>query len=107
MIDSEYLSKVLPVLKANGVRRIETQGLKVEFYVEPYDKDVSPRADNLKSEINSSVDAIAETIRKQEESLPPDLRADNLMNVDNIMNWSSPDQPHDQPEMPLTGEVPL
>lgn len=45
-----------------------------------------------------------EGLRKQEESIPPDLRADDLMNADKVLNWSSPDG--DQ-GIPLTGEQDL
>jgi len=54
-----------------------------------------------------STQVIAETLRKQEEAMPPDLRADSLMDYDKIINWSSPDQSPDEPPMPLTGEEAL
>jgi len=104
MIDKIYLSdllptlsELLPLLRANQVRHIKLDGLKISFHVEPVTQTV-PLAPDTSTEI------IADTLKKQEEAMPVDLRADSLMDEDKILNWSSPDQPVDQPELPLTGE---
>lgn len=56
---------------------------------------------------NDSIKIITDTLKKQEEAMPPDLRADALMDQDKVLNWSSPDQiPNDIP-LPLTGEEDL
>lgn len=47
---------------------------------------------------------IIETLKKEEERLPPDLRADDLMNYDRVLNWSGSG---DQGDMPLTGDEAL
>lgn len=102
MIDRHYLEALLPILKKHGVSRIKTNGLELEFHVE----QVEWPATNKKDE---STQVIADALKKQEESMPPDLRADALMDQDKILNWSSPDQKafEDEPVMPLTGEQPL
>jgi hypothetical protein len=101
VIDRAYLSELLPILKANGVANIKMAGLELSFHVEH--KDVAIGA--APGPHPDSTDKIAETIRKQEEALPPDLRADSLMDEDKVLNWSSPDA--GQGELPLTGDQPL
>lgn len=87
------------------------QGLELEFHVEQKTPEISSDGSHhhLSEEHDDNLEKIAETIKKQEESLPPDLRADALMDQDKILNWSSPDQKpfEEEPEMPLTGEMPL
>lgn len=79
------------------------QGLELSFHVEQ---------ESLATSLvisDDSLQNIAETLKKQEEAMPPDLRADALMDQDKVLNWSSPDQrPIDEePELPLTGEQSL
>lgn len=117
MLDAHYLKTVLEILKTHRVRHIKMNGLELEFHMEQTGGAIESTSSiesigtvdpHSHSEHQpDSTALIAETIKKQEESLPPDLRADNLMNQDNILNWSSPDQPQEQPAMPLTGEAPL
>ncbi len=97
----QTLSKLIPILRANGVANFKMAGLELSFYVGH--KDVVP-AEVLAPPPSDSVANIAEAVRKQEESLPPSLRADSLMDEDKILNWSSPDQQADQMAIPLTGE---
>lgn len=52
--------------------------------------------------IGADLKEIAAEVKKQEESLPPDLRADELMNHDKVMFWSG--QGADEDTLPLTGE---
>lgn len=106
MIDNGYLQNLLPILKLHGVKRIKTQGLELEFHVEQ--SKISTVPWGLPDPVpTDSVQNIADTIRKQEEAMPPDLRADSLMDVDKILNWSSPDHSTEELPMPLTGEEPL
>lgn len=115
MLDAHYLKTVLEILKTHNVKHIKMNGLELEFHVEQTGGAAEPATlDNggtedphSHTEHLDSTQIIADTIKKQEESLPPDLRADNLMNQDNILNWSSPDQSQEQQPMPLTGEAPL
>lgn len=110
MIDKSYLQDLLPILKMHGVKSFKTQGLDIQFHVEQFTQNAAvsqwstPAAGTLES-----VQALAETLKKQEESMPPDLRADSLMDYEKIINWSSPDQRtfEEEPELPLTGEQPL
>ncbi len=42
---------------------------------------------------------------QEQENIPPDLRADDTMNYDKILNWSGSPDPNEMPEpLPLTGE---
>lgn len=110
MIDKSYLQDLLPILKLHGVKCLKTQGLEIQFYVE-HKKAQDISASGLTSSLDSdnSTQIIADTLKKQEEAMPPDLRADALMDQDKILNWSSPDQKafEEEPELPLTGEQPL
>ena len=98
--DLPFISGLLKQLKSHNVKYIKMSGLELEFHVEQ-----SVRADMPAPE--DSAEIIADTIKKQEEAMPPDLRADSLMDHDKVLNWSSPDQELEQPPMPLTGEAPL
>ena len=107
MTDLQYLKDLLPLMKVNGVTHIKMAGLELSFHVEQHMAVGSLGAAPVPAPDNS-VEQIADTLRKQEESLPPDLRADSLMDEDKILNWSSPDQTHgDELPLPLTGDQPL
>lgn len=89
MIDLEYLSRLISLLKKEKVTHFKKDDLLLTF-----------------GEPGESPEALISTLKKQEESLPPDLRADDLMNFDKVLNWSgSPDS--SELEMPLTGDLPL
>lgn len=105
MVDKAYLQDLLAILKLHNVKHIKMQGLELSFHVE----QGSELQKILGTPIHEtpSTEIIAEAILKQEQSMPPDLRADSLMDADKILNWSSPDQSAEEPELPLTGEVPL
>ena len=115
MLDRQYLADLIPILKLHGVKQIKMQGLELVFHVEQsggINAGSNPASgyDTIGTEDpNRSTQAIVDAFKKQEEALPPDLRADSLMDQDKILNWSSPDQkPFDEePELPLTGEAPL
>lgn len=104
MVDSTYLQNLLGILKLHNVSHIKMQGLEIEFHVE---HSVSHNIPRESLQETDSTQIIADTIKKQEEAMPPDLRADSLMDQDKILNWSSPDQTTGEPELPLTGETPL
>lgn len=101
MIDRQWLGDLLPLLKQHGVSSIKMQGLELSFHVEPESQTTAGQGPT------DSTEVIASALKKQEEAMPPDLRADSLMDQDKVLNWSSPDQPGEQPELPLTGEGPL
>ncbi len=92
MTDLTYLKGLIELAKTNEVTHIKMPGLEISF------GKLSPKV-----EIHAPVPALdpLEGLRKQEESLPPDLRADDLMNADKVLFYSSPDQAG---AMPLTGE---
>lgn len=85
------------------------QGLELMFHVEQkggiHAGSTAPKSfETIETEDPDSTQIIADTLRKQEEAMPVDLRADTLLDQDKILNWSSPDQSPNEPELPLTGE---
>ena len=92
------------MLKLHGVKSYKHQGLEIEFHAEQPHQKGNPE---LPPPDDKSTELITDTLKQQEMSLPPDLRADVLLDQNKIMNWSSPDQDPDQKEIPLTGEQPL
>lgn len=87
MVDIEYLKELLPVLKAHKLKVYQDNGLVLEFHEE-----------------HQSMEAVAEDLKKVESQMPVDLRADNLMDHDKILNWSTAGEAD---EMPLAGDLPL
>lgn len=61
-----------------------------------------------KLEVQAPLPAIdpLEGLKKLEESLPPEFRADDLMNADKVLFFSAPDQGQET-QMPLTEEIQL
>lgn len=96
MTDLTYLKHVLTLLKEQGVVHIKMPGLEITLG-SPSSKDV------VQAQAPAS-DPLIDALKKQEESLPPDLRADDLMSADKVLNWSSPDG---QESLPLTEDTPL
>lgn len=96
MVKVDYLKRVLEVCASHSVQSIKIEGLEIHFAPKGAieSQDTSP----------ASNEPIIEALKKQEESLPPDLRADDLMNHDKVLNWSSPDAGD---QLPLTGEQEL
>ena len=106
MTDLRYIQDLLPVLKLHGVKHIKMHGLELLFHIEQASKDIN----NISASNDiDSLPIIADALKKQEEAMPPDLRADALMDQDRILNWSSPDQkPFEEDiSLPLTDEQPL
>jgi hypothetical protein len=94
VITALQLKEILEVCASHSVASIKMPELEVSF-VPLGSREAQapvPASDPL------------EGLRKQEESIPPDLRADDLMNADKVLNWSSPDG---DPGIPLAGEQEL
>lgn len=88
MVDIEYLSRLIQLLKKEGVAQYKGNGVELSLHIPPDPK---------------SLDNLASALKKAEESVPPDLRADDTMNYSKILNWSgSPDE--GEIPLPLTGE---
>lgn len=98
MTDLTYLKSVLPLLKEQGVVHIKMPGLEITLGLPSPNDVVQAQAQAPAS------DPLIDALKKQEESLPPDLRADDLMSADKVLNWSSPDG---QESLPLTEDTPL
>lgn len=87
MLKLDEVIKLLPHLKAHNVSKFKLGALEIL----------------LTSDSSDSMEKVKDVLTKQEEALPPDLRADSLMDQDKILNWSTqPDSEVDP--LPLTGE---
>lgn len=95
MYDLTYLKGLLDLARSNSVYSIKMTGLEIAFGATPI----------VLEEVQASIPAVdpLEGLRKQEESLPPDLRADDLMNADKVLFYSSPGHTE---AMPLTSPEP-
>lgn len=91
----DLLREILPLLTAAKVKQFKLDNLEIVFHVEQ-----SKEADG------KSTEQLVEAMRKQEESLPPDLRTDFITNYDAVMNWSGSPE-NSAVEMPLAGDQPL
>ncbi len=93
------LEQLLALLTKHNCLKYKHDGLEIEFHVPVSStptQDASPSSPSL-------VSAIQEASQIQESKLPEDLRADDLMNFDKVLNWSgTPDQ---EAPLPLTGEI--
>jgi hypothetical protein len=122
VIDHRTIKELIPILKTHGVKTFKAAGFEVEFHMEQKGEICKPNPrwgsgtedpaglrSHKEHQDDHSIQNLVDTIKKQEEALPVDLRADALMDQDKILNWSSPDQkPFEQDqELPLTGEMPL
>lgn len=88
MTDLTYLKELFQILKSNQVTTYKEGGLEISLI--PASPGPSP--------------AILQP-DPQEQTLPPDLRADTLMDEDKILNWSAP--PNGDDQLPLTDDMPL
>lgn len=93
MIDLDYLSKLLPILKSHGVAAFDNRELHIKFYVEP---ELANGAHHLPTEDHTI------NLPINEAELPPDLRTDNINSMDTLMNWST--SPQEELPLPGTGE---
>lgn len=86
-MDVTLLPQILGVLKAAQVSKFKGLDIEVEF-------------------LNPAHDPAPPSIQEVPADLPPDLKADDTMSYDKILNWSgSPDQ--DAAELPLAGDEAL
>lgn len=92
MIDLDYLSKLLSILKSNGVSSFEENGLKLYLGIPTISgsTEAFPTQDHT---VNLPIN---------EAELPPDLRTDNINSMDTLMNWST--APQEELPLPGTGE---
>lgn len=88
-MDLLSLSALLPVLRKNGVKCYRDGDLEIEM-----GPDMGALMDRLEP-------------APEPKDMPPDLKADDLMNADKVLHWSAEAPPGegDHP-MPLTGEEP-
>lgn len=94
----EELKQILPLLIQSKVTTFKMEGLELSF--EP-----SAKAPDVQSPPLAPITEIP--VKLEESSLPPDLRTDAITDYDKILNWSGTPDPGDEPQMPLTGDMPL
>ncbi len=87
---TEELESLLLLLSKYGCTRFKKAGLEIELGPQST-KSISAPLPATDTEINL------------ESMLPPDLRADDLMSEDKVLNWSSPDAGVDS-SLPLTAD---
>ncbi len=87
------------MLKDSHVQSYKGGGVELLFHVE-----LVPSAGAPLSSPPSSNQLLEVPI--DEKMIPPDLRADVLMDGDKILNWSAPGAQDDH-SIPLTGDTPL
>ncbi len=90
---NEALEELLILLNKYACTRFKRAGLEIELSSHNIP---SPIAAPLPAETSTGT---IQEIPIAEEELPIDLRADELMKQDAILNWSSPDS---QEDLPLT-----
>lgn len=88
----DYLEKLLPILRAHGVTHYKNSEIELTLSLKESAQDLGTAP-------------LIEALKKQEESLPPDFRADDLMNESKVMFYSAPDNQDEA--MPLTEELEL
>ena len=80
--------ELLPLFVASKVLKFKCKDFEIEF------------------QAGSNIESVVQSVRAQENSLSPDLRADDLMNEKKVMEWSAPPSAEGaEPDMPLTGEA--
>lgn len=89
----DELTKLITLLKTSNIASFDDGNTKLTFHVEQ--RPIEPIA---------PPDLIEDT--KAEESLPLDLRTDNINSYDSVMNWSAPPSADEKP-LPLTGDEQL
>lgn len=90
------LAELLSTLNKARVRSFEGEGIKLELFGSSEIIDVQPEKPSTVS--NPLTTPVA----------PPDLKADDLMSFDKILNWSAPGSDEGEGEsMPMTGDVPI
>jgi hypothetical protein len=101
-MDAKLLGEILPCLRLHGVKRFKCADFELELSPDPIAKA------KAEAEVEAQMKKQAE---EQEKKLPPDLRADETMKEDTILNWSAPDGPGDpvtpSESMPMTGDAPI
>lgn len=98
MIDIDYIQKLLVLLNHSKVSSFKSGGLELEFFSGP--------SSGVPEKIEPSSPSALIEVPIDESKIPVELRADALMNQDNILNWSAPPSANEQ-SMPLTGDEPL
>lgn len=91
------LEKLLTILSKHNVTRFKKAGLEIELKPSTQQSSVS----------SPPLAEFSEQLKKSEDALPPDLRADDLFNYDKVLNWSGSPDHSDSPQMPMTDDLPL
>ena len=97
-MDITQLKDLLAALTAQNVQKFSDGTMRIEFF---------PSKEIEKTLDAESINNLKSAVKAQEDKLPPDLRADDLMNGDKVLFWSGDPGADDGTEMPLAGDVPL
>lgn len=90
MVDLPYLTALIALTKANNIQKYKDGALELTFHVE-----------QLEPQTLKTSDAVGSPAPDQSFEMP-DLKADEAMKYDDILNWSG--SPDESKELPLTGE---
>ncbi len=96
--DIEYISTILPILKAHNVESFKIDGLEIVLHR------------TMTIEIPTPIEPISEPSVVEvpdPPNMPPELKFDQANDYDKLLNWSASPDPNDKVEVPLTGEVPV
>lgn len=91
------LKDLLQLLQAHRVAVYRVKDLELCFHP-PCD---TKTAQATQEETHKLVDV------PEPENMPPDLRADDLMNAEKVLHWSASPDVNDSSDMPLTGDAPI
>jgi hypothetical protein len=94
MLDTEYLGRLLKILKEQGVSRFKTADVELSF-VHATQKIIE----------QATPPPVFE--KTDEGQLPVDLRSDAISDFDKVLNWSASPDPNDIKPTPGTDDVPL
>jgi len=95
------LTSLIPMLKSHGVTSFEGYGIKITLGHTPQTFSHSVSAFPPPSQPK------AESTEQGQAGLPTDLKADDMMNYDKVLNWSSPYADEDTSPLPLANDVPV
>lgn len=94
------LTALLPLLRSHGVKFYADGKLEIEFEYAGIQPHTGVQAPAVQPQMVLSPTVGAEA------SIPPDLRADDSMSYDKILNWSATPEDDKQP-VAMTGDAPI
>lgn len=102
MLDLEYLTKLVSLLKTQGVTCIKMVGLELSLSRTELPATSASGPPTPHEPDQAGLDKLIDV---DESQLPVDLRSDQVTDYDKILNWSAPDAQGEP--LPGTGDVPI